>query len=217
MYGMLIDTCGVSDLLEAFVGTQSSSFMETWRAKQLEYSFRRGLMKDFVSFSECTRNALDFTCELLKCKLSLEEKNRLMRQYKLLPAFPDVKEGLEKLKLANFRLFAFSNGSSVDVCGLLENAGIIHFFEAIVSVEEVKTFKPNPEVYAHFLQRTKSSELDSWLISSNPFDIIGAISAGMRSVWVKRSADAVFDPWGIEPTEIVNNITDLYGLFKGKS
>lgn len=217
VYGTLIDTSGVSDLLEIFVGNQSSIFMEIWRAKQLEYSFRRGLMKDYTGFSECTRNALDFTCELLKCNVSPEEKNLLMRQYKLLPAFPDVKEGLAKLQSDNFRLFAFSNGSSADVSELLENAAIIHYFEGIVSVEEVKTFKPNPVVYAHFLQQTKSSESDSWLISGNPFDVIGAISAGMRSVWIKRSDDAVFDPWGIEPTEIANNITDLDSIFKGKS
>ncbi len=216
VYGTLINTRGVSDLLEIFVGPKSSFFMETWRSKQLEYSFRHGLMKDYVDFSECTRNALDFTCDLLKCKLSPEEKTRLMQQYKLLPAFPDVQEGLEKLQSTNFRLFAFSNGSSADVCGLLENAGIIHFFEDVVSVEKAKTFKPNPEVYAHFLQRTKSSESDSWLISSNPFDVIGAISAGMRSVWIKRSADAVFDPWGIEPTKTVNNITDLDSIFQCK-
>jgi 2-haloacid dehalogenase len=217
VYGTLIDTHGVSDLLEVFVGKQASSFMDTWRVKQLEYSFRRGLMKDYVAFSECTRNALDFTCELLKCKLPSEERDQLMQKYKLLPAFPDVHEGLAKLQSSNFRLFAFSNGSSTEVRGLLENAGIVHFFEGVVSVEDVKTFKPNPEVYTHFLKKSKSSESGTWLISGNPFDVIGAISAGMRSVWVKRSLGAVFDPWGIEPTETVDKITDLYNILQEKS
>ncbi len=216
IYGTLIDTHGVSDLLEIFVGIQASIFMDTWRAKQIEYSFRRGLMKNYVDFSECTRNALDFTCEQLKCKLSPKERNRLMQKYKLLPTFPDVHEGLAKLQSANFRLFAFSNGSAADVRGLLENANIIHLFEDVVSVNDIKTFKPSPEAYAHFLQKSASSNSNSWLISSNPFDVIGAISAGIRSIWVKRSHRVVFDPWGIEPTETVDKISDLYNILQGK-
>jgi 2-haloacid dehalogenase len=64
-------------------------------------------------------------------------------------------------------------------------------------------------VYAHFNKKTNSAIPDSWLISSNPFDVIGAISYGMRSAWVQRSPEAVFDPWGGEPSLIINKITDL--------
>ena len=49
---------------------------------------------------------------------------------------------------------------------------------------------------------------DAWLISGNPFDVIGAVSAGMKS-WVKRSDRAVFDPWGIEPTVTVDSLNEL--------
>ncbi len=44
---------------------------------------------------------------------------------------------------------------------------------------------------------------------SNPFDVIGAASDGMKSAWIKRSEKAVFDPWGIEPTIIVSNLVEL--------
>ena len=37
----------------------------------------------------------------------------------------------------------------------------------------------------------------------------GAISAGMRGAWVQRSADALFDPWGIEPTVTVKSLGEL--------
>ncbi len=78
VYGTLIDTHGVADILKVSAGKQALIFMEIWRAKQLEYSFLRGLMKKYVNFSECTRNALDFTCEQLKCELQPDEKDRLM-------------------------------------------------------------------------------------------------------------------------------------------
>ena len=32
-----------------------------------------------------------------------------------------------------------------------------------------------------------------WLVSSNGFDVIGAVGAGINGAWVRRSADALFD------------------------
>lgn len=209
VYGTLIDTSGVFDLLQKKIGDKTSDFMEIWRSKQLEYSFRRGLMQKYADFSLCTLNALEFACLKLNCDLSEAAKNELMQQYTVLPAFSDVKESLVKLKAANCRLFAFSNGSANAVKNLLQNAGIINLFEGVVSVEDVETFKPNPAVYNYFLQKTNTDKADAWLISGNPFDVIGSIAAGFRSVWVQRNPTTIFDPWEIKPTKIIRKLTDL--------
>ena len=79
----------------------------------------------------------------------------------------------------------------------------------MVSCDEVKSFKPNPGVYAHFLRRAATPGASAWLVSSNPFDVIGAMSAGMRAAWVRRSPQAVFDPWGIAPSVTVAELTTL--------
>jgi 2-haloacid dehalogenase len=209
VYGTLIDTHGISIALEKHVGNNASEFSRVWREKQLEYSFRRGLMQNYESFDICTSNALDFTCAYLKISLSNADKDALMGQYKILPAFPDVKEGLSKAKEYGFRMFAFSNGKAIAVEELLNNSGIRDYFIDVVSVDEVKSFKPNPGVYSHFLRRAGATGADAWLISGNPFDVIGAISSGMRAAWIKRSPDALFDPWGIEPTLTVNSLANL--------
>ena len=48
-----------------------------------------------------------------------------------------------------------------------------------------------------------------WLISSNPWDVIGARSAGLSSVWVQRSDEKIYDPWGVEPNISVRSLIDL--------
>ena len=106
-------------------------------------------------------------------------------------------------------MFAFSNGKPEDVASLLENSGISSYFEDVVSTDEIKSFKPNPAVYAHFLRRTGATGREAWLISGNPFDVIGAVSAGMRAAWVMRSPQALFDPWEIEPTITIGSLTEL--------
>ncbi len=209
VYGTLINTSGVFDSLEKMIGIQSKSFMENWRNKQLEYSFRRGLMNKYTDFAVCTQNALEFCDLTFKTNLSAEDKHDLMREYTILPAFPDVQIGLKTLKESGHQLYAFSNGSANAINQLLKNANIFYLFDGIVSVEEVQMFKPSPLVYDYFNTKTKSTKEDSYLISSNPFDVIGALEYGMRSAWVQRTPEMIFDPWDVEPTVKIKDITEL--------
>ncbi len=209
VYGTLINTQGVLTALAELVGDKATAFSQTWRDKQLEYSFRRGLMQNYETFAVCTSQALDYTCAFYRSPLTREQKNDLLGIYRELPAFDDVKEGLTQLKNAGFRLFAFSNGETAALERLLSAAKIRELFLDLVSVDDLKTFKPCPAVYAHFLRQSQASGESAWLISSNPFDVIGAISSGMKAAWIKRSPDAVFDPWGIEPTITVTNLIEL--------
>ena len=210
VYGTLIDTHGILSKLEKIIGAKGKEFSHAWREKQLEYSFRRGLMQNYENFAVCTRQALDYTCKYYKVSFTKEQKHELLDDYRELPAFEDVEDGLAHLKGANFRLYAFSNGSADTVETLLITAGIRDSFLGVVSTDDLKSFKPNPAVYSHFLRKSDSSGSNAWLISSNPFDVIGAISAGMKAAWVQRSRDTIFDPWGIEPTITVKSLVELH-------
>lgn len=209
VYGTLINTSGILNSLEKMVGLKANIFMDTWRNKQLEYSFRRGLMNAYTDFSVCTRDALDFTCKLVKVNLNKNQKEALLDEYSFLPLFDDVKDGLDNLKIDGHKIYAFSNGSSEALNKLLWNAKIKETFDGIISVDGIRTFKPSPLVYEYFNQQTNSKKSASWLISSNSFDVIGAISYGMQAAWLQRKEEAIFDPWDIEPTIIVNKLTDL--------
>ncbi|GAA0785221.1 haloacid dehalogenase type II [Marinobacterium sediminicola] len=209
VYGTLIDTQGVLGLLQQMMGETAVPFSQTWRSKQLEYSFRRGLMRMYADFSVCTREALEYCCKLYQQPLNDEQKHQLMSIYAELPAFNDVAESLKVLKLKGYRLFAFSNGSASAVEGLLQQAGICSFFEGVVSVEEQCSFKPDPGVYSLFHRKAETDGGPVWLISGNPFDVIGAKASGMRAAWVCRSPEAVYDPWGIEPDVTVGSLMEL--------
>lgn len=214
VYGTLINTSGIFNSLEKLMREKASLFMDTWRNKQLEYSFRRGLMNKYEDFSICTKDALAFCCLKFNIKLTKKQKADLMDEYKILPAFSDVKMGLQSLKDEGHKLFAFSNGNANAIVNLLDNAKISNYFEGIVSVEEVKMFKPNPMVYAHFNKKTGATKLNSCLVSSNPFDVIGAAAYGMKTAWVQRSSATIFDPWGIKPNETIHTIIELTDKLK---
>ena len=62
--GTLINTSGVFDKLHSMIPDNADPFMKLWRQKQLEYSFRRGLMRKHTDFSVCTRDALNYSCDV---------------------------------------------------------------------------------------------------------------------------------------------------------
>ena len=212
IYGTLVDPLAIKTALASHVGDRAGAFAETWRTKQLEYSFRRGLMGEYRNFTHVTRAALDFACDAHGVSIADADKASLMNHYRALDAFPDVATALASLKQNGVELHAFSNGVASDITALLEHAGLEGMIASIVSADEVQTFKPDPKIYRHFLQRAGTTPETTWLISSNPFDIIGAAACGWRTAWVKRDPKAVFDPWEHVPTAVIRDLSELPGV-----
>lgn len=76
----------------------------------------------------------------------------------------------------------------------------------------MRTFKPDPRLYAHFIAKVGSSPESTWPLSSNPFGVIGATACGWSTVWVKCDDAAVFDPWDHQPTVTVDDLGQLATL-----
>jgi len=213
VYGTLVDPLALAEPLQALVGEQAVQFAGLWRTKQLEYSFRRGLMRRYVDFDICTRQALHYTQQALRCELPESDQGRLLEAYLYLPVFPEVVASLSALKIQGHRLMAFSNGVEASIRALLANAGVLPHLEDVVSVDDLHTFKPDPEVYAYLARRTGRAPAETWLVSSNAWDVIGAKAVGLRAVWVKRQPDTVFDPWEVEPDVVVSRLDELPAWF----
>ena len=216
VYGTLIDPFRMEDHLRAIFGERAKEATELWRSKQLEYSFRRALMKKYENFDVCTARALRFVSRQLDVSLAEETLRNLLDQYLRLPAYPDVPEALEQLEARGFKIVACSNGTGDTVRGLLERAGVLARFSGIVSVDPIRTFKPDPAVYEYLAAQVHAEKEMVCLISSNPFDVIGAKACGLRTVWVQRDPKKVFDPWEFEPDLIVAGLEQLSGKLNFK-
>lgn len=215
VYGTLIDPLGIARDLEQMIGPGAGRFAVTWREKQIEYLFRRALARNYRPFSVCTKEALEYTCDLLGEAMCASDRGKLMKRYRHLPAYPGTSEALRTLAASGCRCFAFSNGEPAELERLLAGAGLTEFLDGIVSVDPVQSFKPDPAVYAHFLNTAGSDASGTWLVSGNPFDVIGALTAGWKSTWLRRDEKAVFDPWGIEPTAVIGSLKELRAVVTG--
>ncbi len=208
MYGTLVDPIGISKQLEAYLPEEPLNVAEVWRQKQLEYTFRLTVMERYEDFEQVTRKALDYALAATGQNLGPEQKDALMARYDELERFADVEPGLEGLKRAGHAMIVFSNGTPRMLEAIMDAAELRPYFQGFVSVDEVRAYKPSPKAYRHAARRLGRPIGEVRLVSSNPFDDIGAEAAGMRAAWVDRSG-GLFDTLGSPPGIVVGTLTEL--------
>lgn len=214
VYGTLVDPHRLVPRLHRTFGERAQQISTTWREKQLEYSFRHALMGDPVSFEDCTRQALHFAAAQAGVTLEGVVADDILAAYRGLPAYPGTRAHLQDVAAAGHRVVAFSNGSPDVVTEVLESAGLRDCFADVVSVAPTGSFKPAPVVYQHLLRQTRSTVERTWMITSNSFDVLGARRAGLPAIWVRRSPEAQLDPWGVDPTAVVQDLGEIRGAIE---
>jgi len=215
VYGTLVDPLGMDAPLRQHVGDVAERFAAVWRERQIDWAFRRALMERYVDFDVVTHDAFRATAAMLGLDLRTAEPG-LLETYRRLPAFADAHDGLLRLGEAGHRLVAFSNGVAATLRGLLTHARLMPPLADVISVDEVQTYKPSPRVYHHLVARGGVSPDQTWLVSANAWDVLGAKSAGLRAAWVRRSSRSHWDGGGIgEPDVEVASLLELVRALPG--
>ena len=206
-YGTLFDVHAAVRKHASTIGSEAAMLSETWRAKQLEFTWTRAMMGRYVDFWELTEQALDYAFERHP-KANREARKALLDAYWTLDCFAEVPVVLKALKSAGVRTGILSNGSSGMLKAAVESAGISEFIDDVISVDRIKTFKAMPSVYQMVLDDYHVSADEVSFQSSNRWDVAAATAFGFRTVWCNRGGmpDEYTD---LSPTKI---LTDLNGL-----
>ena len=200
-YGTLYDVHSVAARCESYWPGKGASVSQLWRAKQLEYTWQRSLMRRYEPFSSVTRAALSYACAALRLELEGAQVDALMEEYTRLALYPEARAALSRLKGKKAIL---SNGSPDMLLPLVENSALP--FDAVMSVDEVKVFKPAPEVYELAVRRLRTERVA--FISSNCWDALGAKSYGFTVYWINR-ARAPIDRLGFEPDAVLTSLDEV--------
>src|SRR3974390_585275 len=152
-YGTLFDVRSVGVLCEEFWPGKGAQLTQLWRAKQLEYSWLRSLMRRYEGFEQVTTAALGYAAAALGLALTDESRRRLLRTYRELAIFDDVPEALRALKISRLRLAILSHGSPAILLPLVAHACLGGLIGTVLSVDPTKTYKPSPVVYRLAVER----------------------------------------------------------------
>jgi 2-haloacid dehalogenase len=201
-YGTLYDVHSVAQRCEACFPGKGAALSQLWRAKQLEYTWQRSLMQRYVPFSTITRDALGYSCAALGLDAA-KHMDELMAEYLALAPFADVPKALSRLTMKKAIL---SNGSPDLLEPLVRNSGLR--FDAVLSVDELKVYKPAPQVYELAVRRLETPKERIGFVSSNCWDALGAKSYGLRVYWINR-AGAPADRLGFTPDREIRSLAEL--------
>jgi 2-haloacid dehalogenase len=185
-----------------------------WRSKQLQYTLLRSMMNRYKDFWQVTQDGLVYAAHALGLQLDADKRTRLMDAYMTLAAFPDVKPGLQQLKAMGLRLAVLSNGEPKMLESAASGAGIADLLDAVISVDEVKVFKPSPRVYERAAMHLKIANDSIGFVTSNNWDAQGAGSAGLTTFWIQRAAAEPAEELGYPAAHVVRLLTDLPALVR---
>lgn len=185
-YGTLFNVHAAIARHRTAVGPQAERLSEIWRSKQLEYTWTLTLAGRYVDFWTLTERALDYAFARVPA-VERALRPKLLDAYLTLDAFADVPAALAGLKARGARLAILSNGTPRMLDAAVEAAGIAAHLDAVLSVDAVRRYKPRPEVYALVTERFGVNAHDVILVSSNRWDVMGAVSYGFAAVWVNRT------------------------------
>lgn len=189
-----------------------TSVARDWRLKQLQYTWLRTISGSHVDFWQVTQDGLDWALEAARLN-DAELRERLLALYFELSAYPEVPEMLASLKAEGFATAILSNGAPDMLAAAVDSAGIGGFLDAVLSVEDVGAFKPDPRVYDLVGKRFDLRPDQVLFVSSNGWDAAHATGYGFRTVWVNRANDPVDRlPW--TPPHILDDLTTLPDLAK---
>ncbi|MFM2065772.1 MAG: hypothetical protein RLZZ584_681, partial [Pseudomonadota bacterium] len=100
-----------------------------------------------------------------------------------LPPWPDAVAGLTRLK-RRYPVTTLSNGNFSLLLDMARHAGLP--WDAIVSAELFRHYKPDPETYLGCARLLDLQPHELMLVASHPSDLRGARGCGLRTAYVMR-------------------------------
>jgi 2-haloacid dehalogenase len=186
----LLDMSVLKNKINSLLG--SSKGFRIWFGMLLHYSLVdncTGAYHDFVSIAHAT---LSMTAKALKTDLDEKEKKAALATLKELPAYPDVPKGLQLLKENGFRLITLTNSPLATLTAQLQHAKLTGYFEATLSIDPIKKYKPAAETYTWAAGQSSVNVTGALLIAAHGWDIAGALQAGMQAAFIEREGQSLY-------------------------
>lgn len=181
---------------------------QLWFTMLLQYSLVDNCTGQYHNFSEIAHATLHMAAKALGQDTTEEDVKEVLLNIKELPPHRDAEEGLALLKDAGFRLAALSNSPTRTLNTQFKQTGLEKYFEQILSVDDVKMYKPSLETYRHAARRLNVKAEEMVFIAAHGWDITGASYAGLKTCFIKRQGQALY-PLAPTPSITGNTLVEV--------
>ncbi|AWN41296.1 haloacid dehalogenase type II [Methylobacterium durans] len=206
-YGTLLDVHSAVQRHAGSVGPDAKPLSDTWRQKQLEYSWVLSLCGRYTAFWTLTERALDYA---LARHPNVDPSLRpaLLEAYRRLDAYPEVPATLDALRTQGLKTAILSNGDTAMLEMAVSSAALHDHLDAVLSVDPAGVFKTSPRAYDLALERLGVDRREIVFVSSNRWDVAGAAAYGFTPVWVNRTRQPEEYP-DLAPVQVIDSLGAL--------
>jgi len=159
-------------------------------------------------FATLASDALNNMAVRQGVNLSKADHDNILSGFANLSAHGDVKPALTLLRAQGYRCIAFSNSSLSLITEQINHAGLMDYFDDVISVQETGSFKPHAKVYQYAADRLEEPITALRLVATHDWDTHGAMAAGMLSAYIDRSG-APYHPQYLPASLHATNLLDL--------
>ena len=188
---------------ERHLTVDTPAFADRWRSKYLPYlsRVRSGEMPWQVLDGVHRASLRELINELSLQSLTEADLDRLVFAWHHLPPWPDAVGGMSRLR-SRYVLTTLSNGGMAHLVDLNRAAHLP--FDCVLSVELVRTYKPDPRVYRLVPDLLAVRPEESMMVASHSYDLAAAAGQGMRTAFVRRPHE-----WGTGKPEKLDISVDI--------
>ncbi|MGQ0573622.1 MAG: haloacid dehalogenase type II [Pseudonocardia sp.] len=164
------------------------STLERWFDRMLRDGMALTLAGDYEPFPTVASAALRVIGSARDGRgpLSDDDVAHVLDGFATLPAQPDAEQAMQVLTEAGISVVCLSNGAREATEAFLDRSGLDRFVDQVISVADVRMWKPPRAVYDHALSRIGRPAEQVALVAVHAFDCHGAHAAGLTTGWAGR-------------------------------
>lgn len=186
----------------------SSKGFRIWFGMLLHYSLVDNCTNNYHDFSAIAEATLDMAAKALEAEIDQKEKKEALQTIKELSAYDDVPKGLKQLKENGFRLATLTNSPLPTLTAQLQSAKLTEYFEATLSIDRIKKYKPALETYQWAAKQLSVTVSDVVLVAAHGWDIAGALQAGLQAAFIERKGQSLY-PLSPKPAFTGKDLTKI--------
>ena len=188
IFGTTVDWyTGVAEQVGSLIEVDGAAFATEWRRKYVPSMDRvRNGERDWAYLDTLHRESLDELLDQHQLDPAEETRQKLVRVWHRLPAWPDSTSGLRRLR-EHYTLAALSNGGFALLTALVKHADLP--FDCILSAELARAYKPDPSVYLTAAGLLDVEPHEVLMVAAHGWDLDGARAAGLRTAFLERPAE----------------------------
>lgn len=131
--------------------------------------------------------------------------------------FPGVKQGLDYMRGAGYKLGCVTNKAALFTLPLLKDLGIYNYFGIVVSGDTLPVKKPDPAPLLHVATHYGVDPARSLMLGDSISDVKAARAAGFQIVCMSYGYNHGVDVRTANPDAVIDSMTELKNLLEGAS